>query len=72
MNVTLTFLILDGCAVSVALPLSWAGHRSDTKLLAAKATPMTPTRPAHDVDAVRTRFERLRRWPASGVTGERR
>ena len=29
-------------------------------------------RTGHDLDAVRTRFERHPAWPASGVTGERR
>jgi hypothetical protein len=27
---------------------------------------------AHDVDAVRTRFEKQPSWPSSGATGERR
>ena len=29
-------------------------------------------RVAHDVDAIRTRFEQAPAWPASGATGERR
>jgi hypothetical protein len=29
-------------------------------------------RVAHDLDAIRTRFEQQPVWPASGATGERR
>ena len=31
-----------------------------------------PRRAEHDVDAIRTRFERQPSWPDSGVRGERR
>jgi hypothetical protein len=84
MTVALIVLILIA-PFAVAAALSWAAHRSgalrfhlDQFRLSA---PMVGRlfnedrdlyRVAHDLDAVRTRFERHPVWPSSGVLGERR
>ena len=70
---------------AVAIGLSWAAHRSDSLRIGFHqfrwSAPMMGRlfeddrdgfRVAHDVDAIRTRFERQPSWPASGATGERR
>ena len=84
MTVTLTFLILIAPFV-VAAALSWAAHRSGALRMRIDqfrvAAPMVGRlfdddrdafRVQHDLDAVRSRFERSPIWPASGATGERR
>ena len=84
MSTFLTLLIL-GSPFVVAATLSWAAHRSDSLRIRFDqfrwAAPMTGRlfeddrdgfRVAHDVDAIRTRFEQAPAWPASGANGERR
>jgi hypothetical protein len=84
MATALTFLILIS-PFAVALALGWAAHRSEAfRVRFAQfrwAAPMSGRlfdddrdglRIAHDVDAIRTRFEQQPFWPASGVRGERR
>jgi hypothetical protein len=68
MTTALAFLILIA-PFAVAVTLSWASHRSGGR-------PVEDDRDwfriAHDMDAIRTRFEKQPFWPASGTTGERR
>jgi hypothetical protein len=84
MTVALTFLILIA-PFAVAATLSWAAHRSGSLRMRVDqfrvAAPMVGRlfdddrdayRIEHDLDAVRTRFERNPVWPTSGATGERR
>jgi len=84
MTTALTFLILIA-PFAVAATLSWAAHRSGSLRLRLDqlrmAGPMSGRffegdrdafRVAHDVDAVRTRFEQQPFWPSSGGVGERR
>ena len=84
MTTALTFLILMS-PFAVAAALSWAAHRSDAFGIRFDqfrwSAPMTGRlfgddrdgcRIAHDVDAIRTRFEQQPFWPASGARGERR
>ena len=84
MTTALTLLILIA-PFAVAAALSWAAHRSDSlRIRFHQFRWSTPTmgrlfeddrdgfRIAHDVDAVRTRFEQQPYWPDSGVRGERR
>ena len=84
MTTALTFLILIA-PLAVAAALSWAAHRSDSLRIRFDqfrwSAPMMGRlfeddrdefRIAHDVDAIRTRFERNPVWPTSGTLGERR
>jgi hypothetical protein len=87
MTTALTFLILIS-PFAVAVALSWAAHRSDSlrirldqfrwsaplmgRLFSDPADDRDGFRVAHDVDAIRTRFEQQPFWPSSGATGERR
>jgi hypothetical protein len=83
MNTALTFLILIA-PFAVAAALSWAAQRSGSFRMHLDqfrlAAPMggrffddrDTFRVEHDVDAIRTRFERHPVWPSSGVLGERR
>src|SRR5258705_9209205 len=84
MTTALSLLILIA-PFAVAAALSWAAHRSDSlRIRFDQFRWSAPTmgrlfednrdgfRVAHDVDAIRTRFERQPFWPASGATGERR
>lgn len=73
MNVILTFLILIA-PFAIAATLSWAVHRGSPMrtYLAGVTEDRDDYRVEHDVDAIRTRFERNPTWPASGVKGERR
>jgi hypothetical protein len=84
MTVALTFLILIA-PFAVAATLSWAAHRSGSLRMRVDqfrvAAPMVGRlfdddrdayRIEHDLDAVRTRFERNPVWPTSGAMGERR
>jgi hypothetical protein len=82
MTTALTLLILIA-PFAVAAALSWAAHRSGSLRvrlvqfrLAAPLGGLFDDRDAyrveHDVDAIRTRFEREPSWPASGAVGERR
>ena len=84
MTTALTLLILIA-PFAVAAGLDWAAHRSDSLRIGFDQfrwfAPMTGRlfeddrdgfRIAHDVDAIRTRFEHNPFWPASGATGERR
>ena len=71
-----TFLILIA-PFAVAAALSWATHRTAASLPArwlsdAGDNDRDAHRVEHDVDAIRTRFEKQPRWPASGAIGERR
>jgi hypothetical protein len=84
MTTALTLLIL--CSpFAVAAALSWAAHRDDSLRIRFDqfrwSAPMVGRlfeddrdgfRIAHDVDAIRTRFERQPAWPAPGALGERR
>ena len=84
MTTALTFLILIA-PFAVAAALGWATRRSDSFRIRFGqfrwSAPMIGAlfeddrdgfRIAHDVDAIRTRFEQQPFWPASGATGERR
>ncbi|OBB06221.1 hypothetical protein A5662_10060 [Mycobacteriaceae bacterium 1482268.1] len=70
MTTAMTFLILIAPFV-VAGSLSWAAHRSSVSR-GLFEDDRDGFRIAHDVDAIRTRFEKQPFWPASGATGERR
>jgi hypothetical protein len=84
MTTALTFLILIS-PFAVAALLTWAAHRSDTLRIRFDqfrwCGPQTGRlfeddrdgfRIAHDVEAIRSRFEQQPFWPASGAIGERR
>jgi hypothetical protein len=73
MNMLLTFLILTA-PFALAASLSWASHRGRPlrAYLAGVAEDRDDYRVEHDLDAIRTRFERNPTWPASGAKGERR
>jgi hypothetical protein len=73
MNMLLTFLILTA-PFALAAGLSWASHRRHPlrAYLAGVADDRDDYRVEHDLDAIRTRFERNPTWPVSGVKGERR
>ncbi len=84
MTTALILLILAAPFV-VAATLSWSAQRSDTLRIRFHqfrwSAPLVGRlfeddrdgfRIAHDVDAIRTRFEKQPFWPASGATGERR
>jgi hypothetical protein len=84
MTTALTLLILIA-PFAVAAWLSRAAHRTDSLRIRFDqfrwSAPMVGRlfeddrdgfRIAHDVDAVRTRFEKQPSWPSSGATGERR
>jgi hypothetical protein len=83
MSTALTSLILVSPFALGAL-LSWLAHRSGSLRLHLDqfrpAAPLTGRlsedrdayRVQHDVDAIRTRFERQPSWPSSGALGERR
>ena len=59
----------------VAVALGWAAHRSDGfgggrgRLSGDSSDAL---RMEHELDAIRTRFERQPAWPTSGALGERR
>jgi hypothetical protein len=59
----------------VAVALGWAAHRSDG-IRAGRGRlsgdSSDALRMKHDLDAIRTRFERQPAWPTSGALGERR
>jgi hypothetical protein len=84
MTTALAFLILIA-PFAAAAAFSWAADRSDS--LPSRFDQFRWSAPivgrlfendrdgfriAHDVDAIRTRFEQQPFWPASGATGERR
>jgi hypothetical protein len=84
MTTALTILVLIA-PFALTAALSRGAHRSDSLRIRYDqfrwSTPMMGRlfeddrdgfRVAHDVDAIRTRFERQPAWPASGATGERR
>jgi hypothetical protein len=84
MTVALTFLILIAPFV-VAAALRWRAHRSDSLRMRLDqfraAAPIVgrlfdddrdALRFEHEIDAIRTRFEKNPPWPASGAMGERR
>jgi hypothetical protein len=84
MSIALTFLILS-LPFALAAALTWAAHRSGVLRLHRDqfrfAAPLAGrlfeddrdlSRVTHDVDAIRTRFERQPSWPRSSATGERR
>ncbi len=84
MTAALTFLILIA-PIAVAVALSWAAHRTGSLRLRLDqfrmAGPMSGRffeddrdafRIDHDVDAVRTRFEKQPFWPGSGSLSEGR
>mgnify|MGYP000964587269 CR=1 FL=1 len=85
MSTALTFLILIA-PFAVAVELGWAARRSGILRFGTHqftwSAPMTgrlsgsgigdDPRVAHEVEAIRTRFERHPTWPSSGALGERR
>ena len=87
MTTAMIFLIVIAPFV-VAAALSWVAHRSGSLRLrldqfrmaapmagffdADRAGDRDGYRVAHDVDAIRTRFEQQPAWPVSGALGERR
>ncbi|KUI21902.1 hypothetical protein AU193_06020 [Mycobacterium sp. GA-1285] len=84
MNTLLALLVLVS-PVAVAAALAWAASRSGHLRLRRDqfrtAAPMAGRvfeddrdllRLEHDLDAIRTRFERQPVWPSSGAVGERR
>jgi hypothetical protein len=59
----------------VAVALGWAAHRSDGIGSARgrlSGDSSDAIRMEHELDAIRTRFERQPAWPTSGALGERR
>jgi hypothetical protein len=59
----------------VAVALGWAAHRSDgirSGRGRLSGDSSDALRMKHDLDAIRTRFERQPAWPTSGALGERR
>jgi hypothetical protein len=84
MSTLITLLVLTA-PVAVAAALVWAARRSGYLRLHLgqfrMAAPMAGRlfeddrdlyRMQHDLDAIRTRFERQPVWPSSGALGERR
>lgn len=87
MNMVLAVLVMISPFAATAA-LSWAAHRSETLRLRIDqfrvSAPMMGRlfdidppdydgyRARHDLDAIRTRFEKNPSWPTSGATGERR
>ena len=84
MTTALTILILIA-PIAVAVALGWAARRSGVLRFRLDqfrmAAPMAGRvfaddrdllRMEHDLDAIRTRFERQPAWPSSGAVGERR
>ena len=83
MTVAIALLILIS-PFAVAAALSWAAHRNNKLRFHLDqfrmAAPMAGRidsdyewrRVEHDIDAIRTRFEREPTWPSAGVLGERR
>lgn len=84
MSTLLTLLILVS-PLAVAAVLAWAAgraghlrlHRDQFRMAAPMAGRVVEDdrdvlRLAHDLDAIRTRFERQPVWPSSGAVGERR
>lgn len=87
MSTALTLLIL-GFPLAVAAAVAWAAHCSgNLRISLAQFRPAAPMvgrlcrsfdddrdvlRVRHDLDAIRTRFERQPVWPSSGAVGERR
>jgi hypothetical protein len=84
MTVALTFLILIA-PFAVAAVLGVAAHRSGSLRWRINQFPVSAPmvgrlfdddrdafRIEHDLDAIRTRFEKSPAWPASGALGERR
>jgi hypothetical protein len=84
MTTALTLIILIA-PFAVAAALGLAAHRSETLRFHLDqfkvSAPMwgrlfdddrDAYRIEHDVDAIRTRFEKQPSWPSSGATGERR
>lgn len=82
---TLLALLVLVSPVAVATALAWAASRSGHLRLHRDqfrmAAPMAGRvfeddrdllRLEHDLDAIRTRFERHPVWPSSGAVGERR
>nr|WP_090279700.1 hypothetical protein [Mycolicibacterium komanii]CRL75745.1 hypothetical protein CPGR_04167 [Mycolicibacterium komanii] len=82
---TVLILLILVSPLLVASALVWAAHRvGDLRLNRDQfrmAAPMAGRvfdsdrdmwRIEHDLDAVRTRFERQPAWPSSGAVGERR
>jgi hypothetical protein len=61
----------------VAVALGWAAHRSNGIRLGRDQFRLSgggsdALRTQHELDAIRTRFERQPAWPTSGALGERR
>lgn len=84
MTTALIFLAVASPFTLIA-GLAWAAHRSGALRLRIDqfrmAAPMAGrvfeddrdiSRIAHDLDAIRTRFEQHPAWPSSGALGERR
>lgn len=84
MTVVLTFFILMA-PFAVAALMAWAAHRTDGLRVGLDqfrvSAPMRgrlsgggadAPRMEHELDAIRTRFERQPVWPMSGALGERR
>ncbi|OBI82245.1 hypothetical protein [Mycobacterium sp. E740] len=87
MSTALTLMIL-GLPLAVVAAVAWTAHRSGHLRLSVDqfrtAAPMAGRlfrsfeddrdvlRVRHDLDAIRTRFERQPVWPSSGAVGERR
>lgn len=82
---TVLLLLILVSPLLVACALAWAAHRvGDLRLHRDQfrmAAPMAGRvfdsdrdmwRIEHDLDAIRTRFERQPAWPSSGAVGERR
>jgi hypothetical protein len=84
MTVLLTFSILTAPFV-IAAAMAWAAHRTDGLRIGLDqfrvSAPMRgrlsgdssdAPRMEHELDAIRTRFEKQPAWPMSGAVGERR
>lgn len=76
MTVALALIIL-ALPLAIAAAVSWAAHRNAVpRFRLDQFDPSPPDyemyRAGHDLDAVRSRFERRPSWPSAGALGERR
>lgn len=76
MTVALALIILIS-PFAVAAAVSWAAQRSNVlrfrlDLFDLNQPDYETYRAGHDLDAIRSRFERQPSWPSAGALGERR
>ncbi|WKG02957.1 hypothetical protein [Mycolicibacterium sp. HK-90] len=73
MTVAIALIILASPFV-VAAAVSWAAHRDGTLRFRMDlfAPDYESYRAGHELDAIRTRFERQPFWPTAGASGDHR